>query len=148
MFVYLAVGGGGGCEMDKSGGDGIEKRVPKDGFVYRVSTSAEWEALQKTGFMLGGDLDRRTGCVHLSDLDQVKVVLNNFFRGREGLYLLQIDAAKLGQGLIYEAAEGTYFPHFYGPDRSFQPLSLDCVNKAEKLEVQNEEFICSLLDQA
>lgn len=49
----------------------MEKRVPKDGFVYRVSTSGEWEELQRTGATLGGSLDRRTGCIHLSDLDQV-----------------------------------------------------------------------------
>ncbi|CAL9063737.1 uncharacterized protein LOC135620602 [Musa acuminata AAA Group] len=126
----------------------MEKRVPKDGFVYRVSNSGEWEELQRTGATLGGSLDRRTGCIHLSDLDQVRMVLNNFFRGREDLYLLQIDATKLGEELIYEAAEGTYFPHFYGPDRSFRPLSLDVVSKAEKLELKNAEFTCSLLDQA
>lgn len=55
---------------------------------------------------------------------------------------------KLGQGLTYEAAEGTYFPHFYGPDRTFQPLSLDAVSKADKLEVRNGEFTCRMLDHA
>ncbi|RRT86113.1 hypothetical protein B296_00000737 [Ensete ventricosum] len=82
------------------------------------------------------------------NLVQVRMVLNNFFRGREDLYLLQIDATKLGEELIYEAAEDTYFPHFYGPDRSYRPLSLDVVSKAEKLELKNAEFTCSLLDQA
>ncbi|XP_074563853.1 uncharacterized protein LOC141820439 isoform X2 [Curcuma longa] len=72
----------------------MEKRGPNEGFVYRVSVSDEWEELQRTGATLGGDLDRTTGCIHLSDLDQVKMVLNNFFRGQENLYLLQIDATK------------------------------------------------------
>ncbi|KAG6526197.1 hypothetical protein ZIOFF_016177 [Zingiber officinale] len=72
----------------------MEKRIPNEGFVYRVSVPDEWEELQRTGATLGGDIDRTTGCIHFSDLDQVKMVLNNFFRGQENLYLLQIDATK------------------------------------------------------
>ncbi|KAG6530010.1 uncharacterized protein LOC122042927 [Zingiber officinale] len=124
----------------------MEKRIPNEGFVYRVSVPDEWEELQRTGATLGGDIDRTTGCIHFSDLDQVKMVLNNFFRGQENLYLLQIDATKLGEGLVYEAVKDTYFPHFYGPDRSFQPLPLDAVSKVEKLLTLNGEFSCSLLD--
>uniref|UniRef100_A0A453DBH4 Uncharacterized protein n=1 Tax=Aegilops tauschii subsp. strangulata TaxID=200361 RepID=A0A453DBH4_AEGTS len=44
---------------------------------------------------LGGDLDRSTGCFHLSDLAQVKMTLKNYFRGQNDLYLLQIDTAKV-----------------------------------------------------
>lgn len=43
----------------------------KEEFVYRISTAEEWEELQKNGSMLGGDLDRTTGCIHLSSLNQV-----------------------------------------------------------------------------
>ncbi|XP_042466224.1 uncharacterized protein LOC122048766 [Zingiber officinale] len=148
----------------------MEKRIPNEGFVYRVSVPDEWEELQRTGATLGGDIDRTTGCIHFSDLDQVKMVLNNFFRGQENLYLLQIDATKgqladpsclyterglpskrvitLGRNEFYLSVTclDTYFPHFYGPDRSFQPLPLDAVSKVEKLLILNGEFSCSLLD--
>ena len=40
-------------------------------FVYRISTGDEWAEFQRTGATLGGDLDRSTGCIHLSDLSQV-----------------------------------------------------------------------------
>ena len=40
-------------------------------FVYRISTADEWAELERTGATLGGDLDRSTGCIHLSDLGQV-----------------------------------------------------------------------------
>ncbi|KAL4202225.1 hypothetical protein AMTRI_Chr02g262590 [Amborella trichopoda] len=114
--------------------------------VYRISTEEEWKELQRTGSIFGGDLDKQTGCIHLSTIEQVKAVLNNFFRGREGLYLLQIDARKLGNGLIYEAVDDVnFFPHFYGPDRSFRPLRLDVVLKAEKLSWSQGEFTCSFL---
>ncbi|XP_010276504.1 PREDICTED: uncharacterized protein LOC104611229 [Nelumbo nucifera] len=116
-------------------------------FVYRISTAKEWEELQKSGSTFGGDLDKTTGCIHLSKLDQVKPTLKNFFTGMENLYLLQIDTKKLGDGLVYEAADGSnFFPHFYGPSRSFSPLPLNAVTKAEKLTLSDGQFSCDLLN--
>nr|DAD33011.1 TPA_asm: hypothetical protein HUJ06_011862 [Nelumbo nucifera] len=92
-------------------------------FVYRISTAKEWEELQKSGSTFGGDLDKTTGCIHLSKLDQ------------------------LGDGLVYEAADGSnFFPHFYGPSRSFSPLPLNAVTKAEKLTLSDGQFSCDLLN--
>ncbi|KAL6846449.1 hypothetical protein ACP4OV_023897 [Aristida adscensionis] len=118
-------------------------------FVYRISAADEWAELQRTGATLGGDLDRSTGCIHLSDLAQVKMTLKNFFLGRSDLYLLQIGTSKLADGLICEASDDkNYFPHFYGPGRSFAPLQLNAVVKADKIELVNNDFTCSLLDQS
>ncbi|XP_011622279.1 uncharacterized protein LOC105420427 isoform X3 [Amborella trichopoda] len=90
--------------------------------VYRISTEEEWKELQRTGSIFGGDLDKQTGCIHLSTIEQ------------------------LGNGLIYEAVDDVnFFPHFYGPDRSFRPLRLDVVLKAEKLSWSQGEFTCSFL---
>ncbi|XP_068664342.1 uncharacterized protein [Aristolochia californica] len=116
-------------------------------FVYRISTAEEWDELQKNGSSFGGDLDKSSGFVHLSKIDQVLGTLQNFFQGRDDLYLLQLDTAKLGEGLVYEAVDDSNsFPHFYGPSRSFVPLSLEVVSKAEKLEVENGKFYCDLLN--
>ncbi|XP_051208917.1 uncharacterized protein [Lolium perenne] len=123
--------------------------LPPPEFVYRISTADEWAELERTGGTHGGDLDRSTGCIHLSDLSQVKMTLKNFFLGKNDLYLLQIDTAKIADGLIYEAADGcNYFPHFYGPDRSFAPLERSVVVKADKIKMAQDEFSCSLLDGA
>ncbi|GAA0148708.1 hypothetical protein LIER_08078 [Lithospermum erythrorhizon] len=80
--------------------------------------------------------------------DPVQSTLQNFFSNfPEDLYLLQIDADKLGDGLIYEAVdESNVFPHFYGPSRSFAPLPLSVVIKAEKLTVSDGKFCCSMLN--
>ncbi|KAH9786924.1 hypothetical protein KPL71_010426 [Citrus sinensis] len=117
-------------------------------FVYRISTASEWEELQKNGSTFGGELDKSSGCFHLSNLDQVQPTLQNFFlNSKEDLYLLQIDAKKLGDGLIYELVDGlNSFPHFYGPSRSFTPLPLDVVTKADKLSLSDGRFSCSLLN--
>ncbi|KAL3648143.1 hypothetical protein CASFOL_009111 [Castilleja foliolosa] len=117
-------------------------------FVYRISTAEEWEELRNSGSTFGGDLDKATGCFHLSKLDQVQPTLINFFMNvKEDLHLLQIDAKKLGNGLIYEAVDDSnVFPHFYGPSRSFSPLPLEVVTKSEKLTNTNGKFTCSLLN--
>ncbi|KAJ6686748.1 hypothetical protein OIU79_016493 [Salix purpurea] len=130
-----------------------EIRIGREGeeeeeHVYRISTDKEWEELQRNGSCFGGQLDKSSGFIHLSKLDQVMSTLKNFFMNTKvDLYLLQIDAKKLGDGLIYEVVDGTNsFPHFYGPSRSFSPLPLDVVTKAEKLVLTDGQFSCSLLN--
>ncbi|KAJ6955813.1 hypothetical protein NC652_007041 [Populus alba x Populus x berolinensis] len=154
----------------RSGREGEEEE-----HVYRISTDKEWEELQRNGSCFGGQLDKSSGFIHLSKLDQVMSTLQNFFLNTKvDLYLLQIDAKKkwgvlevqtsghskgiriewpailcfqLGDGLIYEVVDGTNsFPHFYGPSRSFSPLPLDVVIKAEKLVLADGQFSCSLLN--
>ncbi|XP_021769985.1 uncharacterized protein LOC110734233 isoform X2 [Chenopodium quinoa] len=93
-------------------------------YVYRISTAKEWDDFQVQPTLLR----------FFTDTDQE-------------LYLLQVDSDKLGDGLIYELVEGTHwFPHFYGPSRSFAPLPLDAVTRAEKITFSNGKFTCSLLD--
>ncbi|CAK9145254.1 unnamed protein product [Ilex paraguariensis] len=125
---------------------GVNER--EEEYVYRISTVEEWEALQKTGTTFGGDLDKSTGCIHLSKLHQVESTLQNFFLNtKSDLYLLKFDAKKLGDGLVYEAVDNSnVFPHFYGPSHSFSPLPLDAVVKAEKLVLSAGKFSCSLLN--
>ncbi|XP_015872495.2 uncharacterized protein LOC107409579 [Ziziphus jujuba] len=120
-------------------------------FVYRISTGEEWEELQRNGSTFGGQLDKTSGFIHLSHLHQVQSTLQNFFlNSKHDLYLLQIESKKLGNGLVYEVVHGasgaSRFPHFYGPSRSFGPLSLEAVTKAEKLSLSGGRFSCSMLD--
>ncbi|XP_069154984.1 uncharacterized protein [Solanum lycopersicum] len=76
--------------MTEREGAGVSEEL-----VYRISTMEEWELMQKTGSTFGGDLDRTTGFIHLSKLDQVQSTLLNFFLNvKDDLYLLQIDAKK------------------------------------------------------
>lgn len=42
--------------------------------VYRISTAEEWEGLQKNGSIFGGDLDKSSGFIHLSSLQQVSLL--------------------------------------------------------------------------
>ncbi|CAN1196407.1 hypothetical protein LINPERHAP2_LOCUS43557 [Linum perenne] len=132
--------------MEASGG-ATATGGDKKNFVYRISTATEYEKLQKDGSTHGGEIDTSSRFIHLSDLNQVMSTLNNFFRNVDtDLFLLQIDAQKLGEGLVYESVDGiNSFPHFYGPDRSFVPLPLDAVVKSEKISVSDGKFSCGLL---
>ncbi|XP_071742294.1 uncharacterized protein [Rutidosis leptorrhynchoides] len=116
-------------------------------FVYRISTADEWSELQTSKSTFGQQLDKDSNYIHLSNLSQVKSTLERFYLNTtEDLFLLQIDCEKLGDGLIYENVDGTnVFPHFYGPSRSFVPLTLDMVVKAEKLFLSNGQFSCNML---
>ena len=49
-----------------------EQEKEAEEFVYRISTAQEWEELQKAGACYGGQLDKSTGCIHLSNLHQVR----------------------------------------------------------------------------
>ncbi|CAL2244315.1 unnamed protein product [Prunus armeniaca] len=110
----------------------------EDEYVYRISTAKEWEQLQSSGSSFCGELDKTSGFIHLSKLNQVQLTLQNFFLN-----------TKLGEGLIYEVVDGSNsFPHFYGPSRSFSPLPLDAVTKAEKLSLSDGRFSCSMLESA
>lgn len=50
---------------------GKNELIKPEEYVYRISTEKEWEALQSNGSILGGELDKSTGCIHLSNLNQV-----------------------------------------------------------------------------
>ncbi|PWA44538.1 hypothetical protein CTI12_AA525470 [Artemisia annua] len=116
-------------------------------YVYRISTGDEWSELQKSGCTFGQQLDKDSRYIHLSKLNQVKSTLERFYmNATSDLFLLQIDCKKLGDGLLYENVDGSnVFPHFYGPSRSYVPLNLDMVVKAERIISSNGQFICSML---
>lgn len=40
-------------------------------YVYRISRGEEWQELQSSGSTFGGELDKNSGFIHLSKLNQV-----------------------------------------------------------------------------
>ncbi|KAL9237258.1 hypothetical protein vseg_011831 [Gypsophila vaccaria] len=123
------------------------RKGEEEEYVYRICSVKEWDELQGRGSTFGGDLDKSTSCIHLSTLSQVQPTLHKFYSdANQDLYLLQIDTSKLGDGLIYELVDGNHwFPHYYGPSRSFAPLPFEAVKRAEKLTHSDGKFSCILL---
>lgn len=52
------------------------EKEEEEKYVYRISTAEEWESLKASGSMFGGQLDKTTGCIHLSKLNQVRSTLS------------------------------------------------------------------------
>ncbi|XP_034207892.1 uncharacterized protein LOC117621490 isoform X2 [Prunus dulcis] len=68
----------------------------EDEYVYRISTAKEWEELQSSGSSFCGELEKTSGFIHLSKLNQVQLTLQNFFLNTKvDLYLLQVDTKKV-----------------------------------------------------
>jgi uncharacterized protein (DUF952 family) len=62
--------------------------------VYRISTVKEWAELQSNGSTFGGELDKSTGFIHLSKLDQVHFIffLSNIWISVQLDLLVNFDA--------------------------------------------------------
>ncbi|HEX2682580.1 MAG TPA: DUF952 domain-containing protein [Ferruginibacter sp.] len=102
--------------------------------IYHVVKANEWQkALQAAG--PGGqgfyeaDSLAREGFIHTSKREQVKGVLERYYKGQSGLLLLHIDECKLTAPLKYELAPSVNeeFPHIYGR------LNIDAVITIENL---------------
>ncbi len=99
--------------------------------VYKILPRAEWIAAQDARSFDGSALDLRAGYIHLSTAGPGAGNARLHFPGREGLVLLKLAAAPLGERLKWEPSRGgQLFPHLYGaldPQHvvSAQPLELN-----------------------
>lgn len=94
--------------------------------IYHVTTAAEWDAARERGRYESPSLAAE-GFIHCStDDEQVKGVLERYFKGKSALVKLVIDTARLTSPFIYEWSPSTAdtFPHVYGP------INLDAVTAA------------------
>jgi uncharacterized protein (DUF952 family) len=83
--------------------------------IYKILTTAEWEAALAAGGFDGSAVDLADGYVHLSGADQVVETAARYFAGQRGLTLLAVDPAPLGAALRWEPSRGgALFPHLYG----------------------------------
>ncbi|MFT5203694.1 MAG: hypothetical protein ACI9C1_003095 [Candidatus Aldehydirespiratoraceae bacterium] len=73
-----------------------------------------WEPQRSSGSYLPREW-ARDGFIHLSSLHQLLTPANKFYRGRDDLVALVVDAHLLGAGVVWEAGTGTVerFPHLY-----------------------------------
>ena len=65
------------CKNTKKGGGGGGEQGFCNDYVYRISTAEEWAELQTSGSTFGRQIDKSTGCIHLSNLHQVRLTGNS-----------------------------------------------------------------------
>jgi uncharacterized protein (DUF952 family) len=101
--------------------------------VYKVLTEAAFSEAMNDGHFSGSADDRRDGFIHLSAADQLEGTLAKHFAKQDGLMLLALDPARLGQQLKWEASRGgALFPHLYAA------LDLSALLWAEPLELGDD----------
>jgi len=99
--------------------------------IYRLMTSAEWEAAWAEGVYRGSEQDQRDGFIHLSTAAQIAETARKHFSGVPDLVLLAVDtdmieklhvpenegsraAQSEGSPLRWEPSRGgDLFPHLY-----------------------------------
>lgn len=82
--------------------------------ILHICPRRDWERAEQAGEYAAASLASE-GFIHCSTPEQVVKTANRFYRGRQDLVLLVIDAGRLAVPLKYEAADADLFPHIYGP---------------------------------
>ncbi len=99
-----------------------------DPFIYTLIRGADWREAQAQGEYRGSADDRRDGFLHFSTAAQLRATAAKHRAGEADLWMIEADAASLGEALRWEAASGSsrpgLFPHLYAP------LPLSAVRRA------------------
>jgi uncharacterized protein (DUF952 family) len=86
--------------------------------IYKILRADEWTDLKTNGESQGAPIDITDGFVHFSTATQAEETAKRHFAGEDGLFLLALDAEKLGDALQWEPSRGgDLFPHLYAPLR-------------------------------
>lgn len=94
--------------------------------ILHICPRRDWERATQEGEYAAASLASE-GFIHCSTPDQVVKTANRFYRGRQGLVLLVIDAHRVTADIRYEAADANLFPHVYGP------INLKAVTRTQEL---------------
>lgn len=83
--------------------------------IYKICPAALWAEAETAGVFRGAPVDLADGFIHFSTAEQVAATAARHFAGKDGLLLLAVEAAALGEALRYEVSRGgALFPHLYG----------------------------------
>ena len=86
-----------------------------ESLIYHVCRRDELDAARATGSYRGSSQDRADGFIHFSTARQVVASVAKHRAGQDGLVIVEVDAARLGAALRWEASRGgALFPHLYG----------------------------------
>ncbi len=82
--------------------------------IYKILRAAEWQAFASAGETPGSPVDLADGFIHFSTAEQAPGTAAKHFAGEDGLMLVAVEAAALGDALKWEVSRGgARFPHLY-----------------------------------
>ena len=96
-------------------------------FIFKIINKEEWQEAKQLGTYRGSEKDIADGYIHFSEEDQVSETLNKYYKNKENLILLKVNAFKLEHLLWEQASNGDMYPHLYSP--------LDIKNVEEEFEL-------------
>lgn len=118
------------CFLDMKERDSLAGRTRKEWSpaidqLVHLASREQWEASRSSGTYLPVEFESDQ-FIHLSTVNQVLTPANRFYRGRDDLVALVVDATQLDGTVVWEAGTGTCerFPHLYGPLRSDAVLNV------------------------
>jgi uncharacterized protein (DUF952 family) len=88
--------------------------------IIHLCPRIEWLQAQQKGYYQDNSL-QQDGFIHCSQPGQILEVANRFYQGIPDLVLLWIVPDRSASKIHWEPADGTQFPHIYGP------INLDAV---------------------
>jgi uncharacterized protein (DUF952 family) len=104
--------------------------------IYTLVREADWRTAQAAGAYHGSADDRRDGFLHFSTAAQLRASAAKHRAGVADLWMIEADAAALGEALKWEPAAGGsrpgLFPHLYAP------LPLSAVRRAVAVPLDGE----------
>lgn len=97
--------------------------------IYHITTKKEWEFAKQNGLYTAPSLEME-GFIHCSKAEQVKAVIDRYFKGKNELIQLVIDIDKLSNKLQFDFSPSVNetFPHVYGF------INLDAVTEIIELD--------------
>ena len=99
--------------------------------IYKITTAVAFAPARLSGAFEGMPIDHQDGYMHFSTAAQLPETLRLHFAGQDGLLLLAVNTADLGENLVWEPSRGgELFPHLYGG-----PLSLSTIAWEEPIGV-------------
>lgn len=83
--------------------------------AFKILTGGQWKKFLAEGTFAGAPVDVADGYIHLSAATQLQGTLDKHFAGQEGLVIIEVDLAALGDLVKWEVSRGgELFPHIYG----------------------------------
>ncbi|CAO3417494.1 DUF952 domain-containing protein [Azospirillum doebereinerae] len=85
-----------------------------DRIIHHMCRADEWDAARSAGSYPGSSQDAKDGFIHFSTSSQIEESAAKHRAGQDGLVLLTVDAARLGEALKWEPSRsGQLFPHLH-----------------------------------
>jgi uncharacterized protein (DUF952 family) len=84
--------------------------------IYKIVPEDLWRAAERTRVFTGAPVDVSDGFIHFSTAAQVQETAARHFAGQQGLLLVAVSTASLGDALRWEPSRGgALFPHLHAP---------------------------------